>query len=406
MIGQIGGNRMSMMENIKMAIGSLKSHKLRSLLTMLGIIIGVGSVIIVVAIGQGGEAMLKSQIIGPGNTIELYYQPSEEEMQANPNIFYEAAFTQDDINALEKIPEIKQVVASSSEFSQVRFQEKMLDSSIMGINEAYLRVNDLHIDKGHSFSNADFISGRRAALISQTLQDELFPEKSAIGQVIRIGSQPVEIIGVLEKPTGLFSFASNEIYLPFQTWKIIFGKSEINQVTLQAASADDVEKAGKKATQILNTKHNTEDSYQVINMEEMAQGIGQITRIMTIIIGSIAGISLIVGGIGVMNIMLVSVTERTREIGIRMALGATRKQVLTQFLIESMILTLIGGIVGILFGWIVSAIVAGFAGWPPLISWQVVLGGVLFSMLIGVIFGLLPANKASKLDPIESLRYE
>lgn len=394
------------MENLIMALSSLKAHKMRSILTMLGIIIGVGAVIVVVAIGQGGEAMLKSQITGPGNTVEIFYQPSDEELRANPNILLQAPFTQEDIRALEQIPEIKRVVASGTKASTARIQKKSEEVAVTGINQAFLQLNELNTANGRNFSTADFLGARRVGLISDKLKNELFKEKNPIGSIIMVANQPVEIIGVLEKPTGLFAFGSMEIYLPFQTWKIIFGSSDFTQVTLQAYSAEQLQTAGKKAANLLNKMHNTENSYQVINMEEIAQGIGQVTRIMTLIIGSIAGISLFVGGIGVMNIMLVSVTERTREIGIRMALGATRGQVLIQFLIESMTLTLIGGIIGIFLGWGTASLISFFAGWPSLVSWQVVLGGVLFSMAIGIVFGILPANKASKMNPIDSLRYE
>lgn len=398
---------MSFIESLKMALSSLKAHKMRSILTMIGIIIGVGSVIIVVAIGQGGEAMLKSQLTGPGNTMDLFYQPSEEEMLANPNSLYESAFSQEDIRAIEQIPEVKRVVASSLEFGSVSYLDEQAESTLMGVNSAYFELNPPKMEDGRNFSSADFLGGRRVAIVSYSLQEELFDDKSAVGEVIRIGgAQPVEIIGVLEKPSGIFSFGSLEVYIPTETWLTIYGSRDISTVTLQAESADDLQIVGEKAANLMNQRYNTEDSYQVINMEEIAEGIGQITKVMTLIISSIAGISLFVGGIGVMNIMLVSVTERTREIGIRKALGATRAQVLTQFLIESVTLTLIGGLIGIGLGWGVTVLIGVFAGWPSLMSWQVVLGGMLFSMLIGVVFGILPASKASKLDPIESLRYE
>ncbi|MCM3408882.1 ABC transporter permease [Metabacillus litoralis] len=397
---------MSLLENVKMALSSVLAHKLRSILTMLGIIIGVASVILVVAIGQGGEQLLKTSITGPGNTIEVYYEPSEEELMSNPNAYMNAAFTQEDVHSLSNIPEVKKVVAASSEYFSTRYQEETADTSVYGINQAYMEVNNLKVESGRNLVEADFIGGTRVGVISSELKKEMFDKNEPLGEVVWINGQPIEIIGVLEKPEGLFAFGAMEVYVPWNTFRNSFGKNEYNSITLQATNADVMKEVGEKATTLLNTTHNTDDSYKVFNMEEMAEGIGQITTIMTLIIGSIAGISLVVGGIGVMNIMLVSVTERTKEIGIRKALGATKRQILTQFLIESVTLTLIGGIIGILLGAVAANVVSIFAGWPPLISWQVVLGGLIFSMVIGIVFGMLPANKAARLSPIESLRYE
>lgn len=399
---------MSVLENIKMAFASLRAHKMRSILTMLGIIIGVGSVIAVVAIGQGGEAVLKSQFTGESNTIELFYMPSDEEIEANASSLYDDAFTQEDITLIETIPEVEKVVATSTESSSVRFQQENTDGMIMGINQAYIDVQGLKIAEGRSLLAADFLSGARVAVVSEKFREDLFEDEDEqlLGKVIYIGAQPVEIIGVIEAETGLFSFGSNTVYIPMKTWQSVFAKTSITEISIQSKGPDELQIAGERAAKMLNQVHKKEDAYQILNMEEIAEGIGQITRIMTIIISSIAGVSLLVGGIGVMNIMLVSVTERTREIGVRMSLGATRGQILFQFLIEAMTLTLIGGIIGMILGSGAALIVSHFAGWPPLVSLPVIIGGVLFSMLIGIIFGLLPANKASRLDPIESLRYE
>lgn len=398
---------MSILESIKMAFSSLYAHKMRSILTMLGIIIGVGSVIAVVAIGQGGEAVLKSEFTGESNTIELMYMPPEEELEANPNALFEDAFTQEDINLIETIPEIENVVATSSESSAVRYHREETDGMIMGINQAYIDVQRLEIDEGRNLLAADFLSGARVAVVTENFSEDLFEEdESLLGKVIYVNGQPVEIVGVMEEETGFLSFGSNTVYIPMKTWQSVFAKTTITEVSIHAKGPDELHVAGERAAEMLNAMHDKEDSYQVLNLEEIADLIGNVTRIMTIIISSIAGVSLLVGGIGVMNIMLVSVTERTREIGVRMSLGATRGQILFQFLVEAMTLTLIGGLIGMILGSSAALIVSHFAGWPPLVSLPVIIGGILFSMLIGIIFGLLPANKASRLDPIESLRYE
>jgi len=398
---------MSLIENIRMALSSVLAHKMRSVLTMLGIIIGVAAVIIVVAIGQGGEQMIKSEITGASNTVDVYYQPPEDEMQADDlSMMGEPIFTEDDIKALSTIPGVKNVVASSSMGMGIRYRDKESDTTVNAINEGYIEVNQLEVSKGRMLDSSDFLSGNRVGVITSDMKKKLFDKKEALGQVVWVQGQPIKIIGMTKKPTGFLAFEMPTIYIPDNTYKSSFGKLDYTNLSVQAKSSDQLKKVGNDATDLLNNLHDAQDAYQVQNLEEIADSIGNVTRIMTTIIGSIAGISLLVGGIGVMNIMLVSVTERTREIGIRKALGASKRQILTQFLIESITLTLIGGLLGIGLGAGGAALVSLFAGWPSLISWQVVLGGVLFSMTIGIVFGMLPANKAAKLDPIEALRYE
>src|SRR5690625_4671698 len=223
---------MSVLENIKMAFASLRAHKMRSILTMLGIIIGVGSVIAVVAIGQGGEAVLKSQFTGESNTIELYYMPSDEEVESNADVLYQDAFTQEDITAIETIPEVEKVVATSSESSQVRYQQENTDGMIMGINQAYLDVQGLEIAEGRNLMAADFLGGSRVAVVSEKFQDDLFADEDEklLGKVVYIDAQPVEIIGVIESEGGIFSFASNMVYVPMKTWQSIYAKTSITEV--------------------------------------------------------------------------------------------------------------------------------------------------------------------------------
>lgn len=399
---------MSILENIKMAFSSLLAHKMRSILTMLGIIIGVGSVITVVAIGQGGEAVLKSQFTGDSNTIELFYQPSDEEIEQDSGILFEDAFTSEDIHLIEDLPEVEKVVTTSSESADISYRQDNADSMVMGINQSYIDVQEMDIDRGRNLMASDFLGEGRVAVVSENVQEELFDdkEKDILGKIVYVGGQPVEVVGVMNSEDDLFGLSSSTFYIPINTWQSIFSKTSITEVSIKANNPDELQTAGEKATDMLNKVHETDEAYQVLNMEEIAEGIGKVTNIMTIIISSIAGVSLLVGGIGVMNIMLVSVTERTREIGVRMSLGATRGQIMFQFLIEAIALTMIGGLIGMGLGTSVALIVSSIAGWPPLISWPVIVGGILFSMIIGVVFGLLPANKASRLDPIDSLRYE
>lgn len=397
---------MNFIDSIKIAFSSILSHKMRSILTMLGIIIGVGSIITIVAIGQGGSMVLKSQFAGSGNnTLEIDFLPDENNLSIST--MDRLTFTQEDLFQLKHIPEISHVIPTNTSTEPLSINDRQVNTTIKGITKDYSVVNSIHMVSGEKFSDNDISQSNNVVLINQKSKKEFFKGSKSIGKIIEIRGQPFQVIGIY-KTNAIFGVETPEMLIPISVWPVTFGTENIQSLTIQVKDINKMDKTGKQAVAMLNKLKSPDlkGKYQIFNLAALQKGLTKVTDIMTMIIAGIASISLVVGGIGVMNIMLVSVTERTREIGIRKALGASRGKILLQFLSEAMMLTLIGGVIGIALGVGGAFIVSSFAHWPPLISLKVVVGGVLFSMSLGIIFGLIPANKAAKLEPIEALRYE
>jgi putative ABC transport system permease protein len=406
---------MDLVAIVRIAMRALARNKLRSILTMLGIIIGVGAVIAMVSVGQGAQQQAQQQIAAMGSNM-LFVQ-SGTVNRGGMRMGWGATKTliYDDLLAiLRECPSVKAAAPGSQASAQVVFGNDNWATNINGTEPQYFDIRSWPMAEGSSFSQDDVSMAANVAVIGETVRKNLFAATDPIGETIRINNLPFKVVGLLI-PKGTSAAMGQDqddiILVPITTLqKKITGQDWLRWIMVSAVSKDASYTAQQQITALLRDRHRIrsgqDDDFFVRNLADMADLADQNARLFTILLGSIASISLLVGGIGIMNIMLVSVTERTREIGIRMAIGATEGDVQQQFLIEAVVLSIVGGAVGILSGMAASYLITQTLGWPVLVSPTAIVAAVLFSMAVGVFFGFYPARKAARLDPIEALRYE
>jgi len=399
---------------LKIAIRALTRNKMRSALTMLGIIIGVGAVIATVGVGQGASQKVQDQIASMGTNMLYISAGSVNRGGLHIGIGATKSLTQEDLKAIqEQIPTVAKAAPGSTASQQIVSDNQNWNTRVTGTEPQYFEIRDWPIASGSSFTEDDVNRAADVVVLGETVRQNLFGVSDAIGQTIRIGSLPFRIVGVLapKGSSGMGQDQDDSVYIPITTLqKKISGQNWLQYIMVSAVSQPASYAAQGQITALLRERHQIragqDDDFSVRNLADIAELADQSSQVMTLLLASIAGVSLIVGGIGIMNIMLVSVTERTREIGIRMAIGATESDVQRQFLTESVVLSIAGGAIGILFGVAASLVVTKVLGWPVLVSMMAVVAAVVFSMATGVFFGFYPARKAARLDPIEALRFE
>ena len=395
-------------ESFQMALTSLYANKMRSLLTMLGIIIGVAAVIALVSVGMGVRSNVTSSIASLGSNMLIISPGASQKGGVRGAAGSRKTLKYDDAKAIEqKIKNIDYVSPTVSSSYQVVYGNNNWNTSVQGVTPELLSIRSLSISNGSFITENDLSKRQRVA-------ENLFEDKNPVGQNIRINNQPFKVVGLLESK-GQSSMGQDQddmIYIPLTTaMERMLGITYVQSINVQVSDATKMDQVQDEIETLLRQRHHLaaahkEDDFTVRNLTSLMETVSQSTSMLTLLLGAIAGISLLVGGIGIMNIMMVSVTERTREIGIRKALGATFLNIMTQFLIESMVIGIIGGIIGIGVGCAASEIIARVAGFTTVITWAPILVSFLFSVGIGLFFGIYPARKAARLDPIEALRYE
>lgn len=405
---------MDLLAILRIAIRALTRNKMRSLLTMLGIIIGVGAVIAIVGLGQGAQEQVQNQIASMGTN--LLYISSGSVNKGGIRLGGGATKTlvNDDMKAiLQEVPTIAEAAPGAGTSAQVVSDNQNWYTRVTGTEPQYFDIRNWTFDRGGNFTADDVQRATNVVVLGATVQQNLFGNADSIGQTVRIGTLPFQVVGVLtaKGQSGLGQDQDDGVYVPITTLqKKITGQDWLQYIMASAVSQPASYAAQGQITSLLRDRHRIrqgqDDDFMVRNLADVAQLADESSKVMTMLLASIAGVSLIVGGIGIMNIMLVSVTERTREIGIRIAIGATEADVLRQFLSESVVLSLAGGILGILFGVASSIAITKLLGWNILVSPAAMGAAVIFSMAVGIFFGFYPARKAAILDPIEALRFE
>jgi putative ABC transport system permease protein len=405
---------MELMAILRIALRALMRNKLRSLLTMLGIIFGVGAVIATVGLGQGAQRQVQDQIASMGTNLLFISSGSVNRGGLHLGGGATKTLVYDDMKAiLQEIPAISSAAPSSGANAQVVSDNQNWYTRITGTEPPYFQIRNWDFAQGSSFTQEDVSRSANVAVLGATVQQNLFGNASPMGQTIRIGNLPFQVVGVLaaKGQSGMGQDQDDGVFVPITTLqKKITGQDWLQNIVASATSQTVSYAAQSQITALLRDRHRIrsgqDDDFSVRNLADVAQLADKSSSIMTLLLASIAGVSLIVGGIGIMNIMLVSVTERTREIGIRIAIGATESDVLRQFLSESVVLSVAGGIIGIVFGIVSSITITKVLGWNILIAPSAVGAAVVFSMAVGIFFGFYPARKAARLDPIEALRFE
>ena len=399
---------------VKVAVQSILKNKMRSVLTMLGIVIGVGAVIVMVAVGYGARTQIAEQIRNLGTNMIVITAGSSVQGGVSQGA---QTFNRLTVADAEKLEREASLLAAVSPVVMTRTQaiggEGNWRTSVHGVSVAYPAIRDWGVAAGTFWSETDERSLRRVAVLGATVASNLFPDADAVGEQVQIRDVPFGIVGVLaakgQTPDGTDS--DDVILVPYTTASSrLSGRSFIGQILASTHSAQDIPAAQQEIRAILRESHRLGeaelDDFTIRNQDQLTEAASETTEVMSMLLAAIASISLLVGGIGIMNIMLVSVTERTREIGIRMAVGARGSAVLTQFLVESIVMSVLGGLIGVALGFGGAAVLARFTGWSTETPPQAVLLAVGFSAAVGVFFGYYPARKAASLDPIQALRYE